>query len=110
MIAARRIFAPALLLTLAGFTMAGHAVDPAGVTSLSVVPGSGSAEVVIGVTSEISVSDFTLPSPHRLVIDLNGAVLDMNGSYDRVARGGITNIRYSQFKSDVVRVVIELDG
>jgi type IV pilus assembly protein PilQ len=110
MIAARRIFAPALLLGLAGFTMAGHAADPAGVTSLSVVPGSGRAEVVIGVTSEISVSDFTLPSPHRLVIDLNGAVLDMSGSYDRVARGGITNIRYSQFKSDVVRVVIELDG
>lgn len=110
MIAARRIFAPALLLGLAGFTMAGRAVDPVGVTSLSVVPGSGSAEVVIGVTSEISVSDFTLSSPHRLVIDLNGAVLDMNGSYDRVARGGITNIRYSQFKSDVVRVVIELDG
>lgn len=110
MIAARRLFAPALILGLAGWTLAGHAADPVGVTSLSVVPGTGRAEVVIGVTSEISVSDFILPSPHRLVIDLNGAVLDMSGSYDRVARGGITNIRYSQFKSDVVRVVIELDG
>lgn len=109
MIAARRLFAPALILGLAGWTLAAH-TDPVGVTSLSVVPATGRAEVVIGVTSDISVSDFTLSSPHRLVIDLNGAVLDMRGSYDRVARGGITNIRYSQFKSDVVRVVIELDG
>lgn len=110
MIAHRRLFAPALVVMLAGWTLSGHVADPVGVTSLSVVPATGRAEVVIGVTAEISVSDFTLPSPHRLVIDLNGAVLDMNGSYDRVARGGITNIRYSQFKSDVVRVVIELDG
>ncbi|MGI9139501.1 MAG: AMIN domain-containing protein [Gemmatimonadaceae bacterium] len=110
MIAARRFFAPALILGLTGWTLAGHVADPIGVTSLSVVPGTGRAEVVIGVTSEISVSDFTLASPHRLVIDLNGAVLEMNGSYDRVARGGITNVRYSQFKAEVVRVVIELDG
>jgi type IV pilus assembly protein PilQ len=109
MIAARRLFAPALILALAGWTLAERA-DPIGVTSLSVVPGTGRAEVVIGVTSDISVSDFVLSSPHRLVIDLNGAVLDMRGSYDRVQRGGITNIRYSQFKTDVVRVVIELDG
>jgi type IV pilus assembly protein PilQ len=108
--AVRRIFAPALIVALAGWTAAGHTADPIGVTSLSVVPATGRAEVVIGVTSEISVSDFVLSSPHRLVIDLNGAVLDMNGSYDRVARGGITNIRYSQFKAEVVRVVIELDG
>lgn len=110
MIAARRFFAPALILGLTGWTLAGHVADPIGVTSLSVVPGTGRAEVVIGVTSEISVSNFTLPSPHRLVIDLNGAVLELNGSYDRVARGGITNVRYSQFKAEVVRVVIELDG
>ncbi len=108
--AVRRIFAPALIVALAGWTAAGHTADPVGVTSLSVVPATGRADVVIGVTSEISVSDFVLSSPHRIVINLNGAVLDMNGSYDRVARGGITNIRYSQFKSDVVRVVIELDG
>ena len=108
--AARRIFAPALIVALAGWTAAGHTADPVGVTSLSVVPATGRAEVVIGVTSEISVRDFVLTSPYRLVIDLDGAVLDMDGSYDRVARGGITNVRYSQFNSNVVRVVIELDG
>ncbi|MCR4340938.1 MAG: AMIN domain-containing protein, partial [Gemmatimonadaceae bacterium] len=79
MSALRRIFAPALILALAGWTAGGHAADPVGVTSLSVVPATGRAEVVIGVTSEISVSDFVLSSPHRLVIDLNGAVLDMHG-------------------------------
>jgi type IV pilus assembly protein PilQ len=31
-------------------------------------------------------------------------------TYDRISRGGITNIRYSQFRPNVVRVVIDLDA
>ncbi len=83
----------------------------ASVHTVSVVPASGKTEVVIGVNAAVQVRDFTLGSPHRVVIDLQGATLDMSGRrYDKVARGGITNIRYSQFKSNVVRVVVELDG
>ena len=83
----------------------------ASVHTVSVVPASGKTEVVIGVNAAVDVRDFTLGSPHRVVIDLQGATLDMSGRrYDKVARGGITNIRYSQFKPNVVRVVVELDG
>jgi Type II secretory pathway, component HofQ len=83
----------------------------ANVRSLSVVPGAGRAEVVIGVDAAVQVQDFTLSSPNRVVVDLKGATLAMPGSsYDRIARGGITNVRYSQFRANVVRVVIELDG
>ena len=83
----------------------------ASVHTLSVVPASGKTEVVIGVNAAVEVRDFTLGSPHRVVVDLQGATLDMSGrSYDKVARGGITNVRYSQFKANVVRVVVELDG
>ncbi|MEO7823174.1 MAG: AMIN domain-containing protein [Gemmatimonadaceae bacterium] len=83
----------------------------ASVHTVSVVPASGKTEVVIGVNAAVDVRDFTLGSPHRVVIDLQGATLDMSGRrYDKVARGGITNIRYSQFKANVVRVVVELDG
>src|SRR3954463_8653404 len=83
----------------------------ASVRSVSVVPASGRAEVVIGVDAAVDVQDFTLDSPARVVVDLKGATLDMPGSsYDRVARGGVTNVRYSQFRSNVVRIVIELDG
>jgi type IV pilus assembly protein PilQ len=83
----------------------------ASVHTVSVVPASGKTEVVIGVNAAVQVRDFTLGSPHRVVIDLQGATLDMSGRrYDKVARGGITNIRYSQFRPNVVRVVVELDA
>src|SRR5256714_650685 len=81
------------------------------VHSLSVVPSSGKAEVVIGVNAAVEVQDFTLDAPARVVVDLKGATLDMSHrTYDMVARGGITNIRYSQCRPNIVRVVIELDA
>src|SRR5689334_20103679 len=81
------------------------------VHSLSVVPSSGKAEVVIGVNAAVEVQDFTLDAPARVVVDLKGATLDMsNRTYDKVSRGGITNVRYSQYRPNIVRVVIELDA
>ena len=81
------------------------------VHSLSVVPSSGKAEVVIGVNAAVDVQDFTLDAPARVVVDLKGATLDMSyRTYDKVARGGITNVRYSQYRPNIVRVVIELDA
>ena len=40
-----------------------------------------------------------------------GARLKGNASslYDGVKRGGVLNLRYSQFERDVVRIVLELD-
>jgi type IV pilus assembly protein PilQ len=81
------------------------------VHSLSVVPSSGKTEVVIGVNAGVDVQNFTLEAPARVVVDLKGASLAMaQRSYDRISRGGITNIRYSQFRPNVVRVVIDLDA
>jgi type IV pilus assembly protein PilQ len=81
------------------------------VHSLSVVPSSGKTEVVIGVNAAVDVQNFTLDAPARVVVDLKGASLEMSQrTYDRISRGGITNIRYSQFRSNVVRVVIEMDA
>src|SRR6478672_13652985 len=81
------------------------------VHSLSVVPSSGKAEVVIGVNSAVDVQDFTLDAPARVVVDLKGATLDMSHrTYDMVSRGGITNVRYAQYRPNIVRVVIELDA
>ncbi|HEY8852554.1 MAG TPA: AMIN domain-containing protein, partial [Gemmatimonadaceae bacterium] len=81
------------------------------VHSLSVVPSSGKTEVVIGVNAAVDVQNFTLEAPARVVVDLKGASLAMaQRSYDRISRGGITNIRYSQFRPNVVRIVIDLDA
>jgi type IV pilus assembly protein PilQ len=81
------------------------------VRSLSVVPSSGKTEVVIGINAAVDVQNFTLETPARVVVDLKGASLAMaQRSYDKISRGGITNIRYSQFRPNVVRVVIDLDA
>ncbi len=80
------------------------------VRTVSVVPTAGRAQVVIGVDASVEVDDFMLESPYRIVIDLKGATLDMAPRYDRLARGGVTNIRAAQFKPNVVRVVIEMDA
>lgn len=81
------------------------------VTSLSVVPASGRAELVIGVAGGVEVSDFTLRAPDRIVLDVTGASLGFGArGYDHVARGGITDVRFSQYRKNTVRVVIYLDS
>ncbi len=92
----------------------GRAVaDPpvSSVTALSVVPGEGHADVVVSLTGAVNVSDFTADSPDRIIVDLAGArITDLEKPYDRKTRGGIRNIRYSQFSSTVVRIVLDLDS
>jgi len=84
------------------------------VTGVSVLPSAttGRADVVIAVDSTVAVQDFVLEMvPYRIVLDLTGARLGVAARfYDKVTRGGVTNIRYAQYKPNVVRLVIELDG
>ena len=81
------------------------------VTALSLVSGQGQSEVVIAVSGPVNVQDFTVPTPHRIVLDITGARLGpMGTAYDRVARAGVTNIRTSQYRGDVVRVVLDVQG
>jgi type IV pilus assembly protein PilQ len=81
------------------------------VTGVSVQFAPGRANFVIDVRGDIEVRDFLLASPDRLVLDLKGASLGATaGLYDGVNRGGIKNVRYSQFKPDVVRIVLDLDA
>src|SRR5918999_4550970 len=86
------------------------AAPESAVTSLSVVPGKAHAEVVIGVSGPVTVRDFTLASPDKIVIDVTGATLGMAPSnYDEANRGGIVDVRYSQYRKNVVRIVLTLD-
>jgi type IV pilus assembly protein PilQ len=81
------------------------------VTAVSVVPTPGHAEIVIAVHGAVDVRDFVLRQPDRLVIDVVGATLAGTGTtYDGVNRAGIQDVRYSQFRPDVVRVAIYLEG
>ena len=77
---------------------------PGSITAVSVTPGTGRAEVVIAVEGPIDLFDFTLESPRRIVVDLRGATLGVPARlYDKVSRGGITNVRLAQYKPGVVR-------
>jgi type IV pilus assembly protein PilQ len=82
------------------------------VTAVSLAPSGGKAEVVIAVRGVVDVRDFVLASPDRLVLDVVGAKLSdaAPAVYDGVRRGGVLNLRYSQFRPDVVRIVIDLDA
>lgn len=101
-----------LMLVCVGLLLAvpSAKADPGEVTAVSVLPGAGRVHVVIDVRGSVSVQDFTLQHPARLVIDVTGARLRTpKVGYDGINRGGILNIRYSQFRPDVVRIVLELD-
>ena len=108
----------ALLVAVAPRALAGTTVDgpPRGardgeVRGVSVLPGSGKVEIVIDLQGAAVVQDFTLSNPARLVIDLQGTRLTAPVAlYDGKNRGGVRNVRYAQFKPDVVRVVIDLDA
>jgi type IV pilus assembly protein PilQ len=108
-------FAGIAALVLSAVVPAAHANTPSGkgtgeVRTLSVIPAAGRAEVIIGVDGDVEVQDFTLGTPPRVVLDVRGARLTMPPRlYDRVARGGVSNIRVAQFKDDVVRIVIDLE-
>jgi type IV pilus assembly protein PilQ len=82
------------------------------VTAVSLAPAAGKAELVIAVKGAVDVRDFLLTSPNRLVLDVVGATLSdaAPAAYDGMVRGGVLNIRYSQFRPDIVRIVVELDG
>lgn len=81
------------------------------VTGVSVQASPGRADIVINVRGAVEVRDFMLESPDRLVLDVVGARLKGSAGnlYDGVKRGGVLNVRYSQFQRDVVRIVLELD-
>ena len=102
------LFAIAALLAAAP---AGTATPTGDVTGVSIRSAPLRAELVIDVRGVVEVSDFVLANPARLVVDLVGArLIAPVMQYDGVTRAGIRNVRYAQFRPDVVRVVVELDS
>ncbi|MGD8866518.1 MAG: AMIN domain-containing protein [Gemmatimonadales bacterium] len=83
--------------------------DPADVTELRVEPVAGYTEVVVRTSDAVSYSDFLLTNPARLIVDLKDARHALaKANFDDINRGGVVRVRTSQFRDDVVRVVVEL--
>ncbi len=90
---------------------ADKATGPGDVTAVSVLPGAGRIHIVVDVEGSVTVQDFVLENPARVVVDLVGAKLNAPGTlYDGQNRGGVVDVRYAQHRPDVVRVVIELES
>jgi type IV pilus assembly protein PilQ len=67
--------------------------------------------VEIDVDGPARPSDYLLAGPARLVIDVPGARHALPAyRFPGIDRGGVLGVRTSQFKPDVVRVVIELQA
>ena len=107
----RALMAAALVVGAAPAARA--AAPPAGeLTAVSIVAAPGRVDFVLQVTGNVQVNDFFLSDPDRLVLDLVGAKLGTGQIklYDGVNRGGITNVRYAQYKPGTVRIVLDLES
>ena len=107
---ARMTYAALALVVLASPASAAPSTD-AQVTGVSLLPSPGRAELVIGLSGAVTVKDFVLSNPSRIVLDLTGATLATAAEpvYDGVARAGVINVRVRQNSPGVVRIVLDLD-
>ncbi|CAN5158262.1 hypothetical protein BH20GEM2_BH20GEM2_04740 [soil metagenome] len=100
------------LLVLPALTFsAGQArADSGSVTNVRLEANAGRAELTIEVTGDFRWSDFQLADPARLVIDVGNARSSLPAkSFDGIDRGGVEAVRTSQFRADVVRLVVDLE-
>jgi type IV pilus assembly protein PilQ len=98
-----------MMLRTLFFIWAAAGGDPATVNELRVEPVAGYTEVVVRTSGEVSYSDFLLMNPPRLILDLEGARHALSrDTFDDINRGGVVRVRTSQFRDDVVRIVVEL--
>lgn len=79
------------------------------VTDVTILPASGRTEVVIAVSGPVEYRDFLMEGPTRLVVDLIGATLDGGEGSSNPDRGGIRELRMSQYDREIVRIVLELN-
>jgi len=67
-------------------------------------------QVRIAANGALSCTPFRLPHPDRLVLDCTGAHIRVQSAPSRVDLDPVRSIRVGQFKPDVARVVVDLEG
>jgi type IV pilus assembly protein PilQ len=82
---------------------------PSDVREVRIAPAGHETEITVLVQGDVSVTDFMLTNPPRLILDLEGARHALaRETYEAVGRGGVVRVRSSQFRPDVVRLVFDL--
>lgn len=86
-------------------------IGPDEVREVRIQPAGDDTEIVILTGEDVEPREFLLSDPTRLIVDLYGAqATGLRGSYEGIGRGGIIQMRTSQFRPDVVRLVFQLTG
>ena len=67
-------------------------------------------QVRIVASDALSCTPFRLADPDRLVLDCAGAHVKVHSTPSRVDLAPVRSVRVGQFKPDVARVVVDLDG
>ena len=81
------------------------------VQALRVLPAGDRTEIVIEVDGDVSVRDYLLRAPDRLVVDVTPARHALRGeNYPDLNRGGVRGIRTSQYAPETVRLVFDLSA
>jgi len=82
---------------------------PSDLREVQIAPSGAETEITVFVQGDVSVHDFMLSEPARLILDVEGAnhALERH-SYESIGRGGVIRLRSSQFQSNVVRLVFDL--
>jgi len=82
---------------------------PADVKEVRIAPAGGETEIAVYVLGDVTVTDFMLSNPARLIIDIDGASHALPAeAFEGIGRGGVIGIRSSQFRPEVVRLVFDL--
>ncbi|HKK08263.1 MAG TPA: secretin N-terminal domain-containing protein, partial [Gemmatimonadota bacterium] len=103
-------FALPALLALWGLVPPTATGGPAGsVNEVRIASAGQETEITILTHGDVSVRDFQLDDPARLIIDVEGASHALpRHDYEGIGRGGVVRLRTSQFRDDVVRLVFDL--
>lgn len=81
----------------------------AGVQGLSVVSTGDRTNVVIEVDGQVTYEHQMLSSPPRIVVDVSGSEFQLpQRRFLDINRGGVLALRSSQYRTGVVRVVVDL--
>ena len=79
------------------------------VREIQIAPAGAETEITVLVQGAVAVQHFMLVDPARLILDVEGAQHALpRRDYEAIGRGGVTRMRSSQFRPDVVRLVFDL--
>jgi type IV pilus assembly protein PilQ len=107
--AAVRLLRAVLLAAVTTILCAPASAQPAALTSISLRPGTGGAELTIALSGWAAFTDWGLEDPARVVLDIEGARHLLAQSRYVVDRGGVAAVHAIQLAPDVVRIVVELE-